>query len=416
MIILARKILSIASYDIDDGAILVSGAKIIDIGKRKQILKKYPAEKVVDLEDKLVMPGLVNLHAHLELSFLKGVLGEKRSFFDWIEDLVRLKKKARPKEMESAAAEALREAIRSGTTCIADVSSTEVSVPFLLKSGIRARVFLEALGLDEKLADKAFSGVLKRLEGLKGLPERVTTGISPHASYSVSVKLLGKIDQYSSDKALDIAMHLSEIKDEILYFHGKPSGMDGYRRAFGWDGLNRLSGKTPIEAVSKFGFKNMVAVHCVHPSATDYSLLKKSGASVAWCPRSNHYLGVGSAPVKNYLEKGINVGIGTDSLASNLSMDMWDEIRFAWLVSGLKASEIIKAATLGGAKALGLEGVIGSIEPGKDADLIGIEAKASGIKEPCQALISDTRPQDIAFTMVQGKAIYSKDGQTCYEF
>lgn len=416
MIILARKILSITSPDIDDGAIVVSGSKIIDKGKRKQILRKYPTEKVVDLADKLVMPGLVNLHAHLELSFLKGVLGEKRNFFDWIEDLVRLKKKASVRDMESAAAEALREAIRTGTTCIADVSSTEVSVPFLVKSGIRARLFLEALGLDEKAADKAFSGVLKRLEGLKGLPERIGTGISPHASYSVSARLLDKIAEYSSDNALDITMHLSETKDEVMYFNGKPSGMDGYKRAFGWDGLNRLPGRTPIEAASKFAFKNMVAVHCVHPSATDYSLLKKSGASVGWCPRSNHYLGVGSAPVKNYLEKGINVGIGTDSLASNLSMDMWDEMRFAWLVSGLKASDIIKAATLGGAKALGLDDVIGSIEPGKDADLIGIETKVSGMKEPCQALVSDTRPQDISFTMVQGKAIYSKDGQTCHEF
>ncbi len=416
MIILARKILSITSPDIDDGAIVVSGSKIVDKGKRNQILKKYPTEKVVDLEGKLVMPGLVNLHAHLELSFLKGILGEKKGFFSWIEDLVRLKKKASAKEMESAAAEALREAIRTGTTCIADISSTEAAIPFLVKSGVRAHVFLEALGLDERIADKAFSSLIKRLESLKGLSGRIRAGISPHASYSVSSKLLNKIVEYSSDNALCIAMHLSETKDEIAYFSGKASGMDGYMKAFGWEGLNRLPGKTPIEAVSKFGFKNMVAVHCVHPSATDYSLLKKSGASVAWCPRSNHFLGVGNAPVKKYLEKGINVGLGTDSLASNLSMNMWDEMRFAWLVSGLKALDIIRAATLGGAKALGLDGVTGSIEPGKDADLIGIETKAAGMKDAFQTLISDTRPQDIAFTMVQGKAIYSKDGHTCYEF
>ena len=98
MIILARKILSITSPDIDDGAIVVSGSKIVDKGKRNQILKKYPTEKVVDLEGKLVMPGLVNLHAHLELSFLKGILGEKKGFFSWIEDLVRLRKRPRPRK------------------------------------------------------------------------------------------------------------------------------------------------------------------------------------------------------------------------------------------------------------------------------------------------------------------------------
>ncbi len=416
MIILAKKILPITSPDIDDGAIVVTGSKITGIGKRKQILKKYPAEKVVDLEDGLVMPGLVNLHAHLELSFLKGAPGENRDFFGWIENLVRLKRKASGKQMAAAAADALREAIRTGTTCVADVSSTEVSIPFLVKSGIRAHVFLEALGLDERAADKVFSGLVKRFEGLKGLPDRIKTGLSPHAAYSVSGKLLSKIAEYSSINALDIAMHLSETQDEIKYFNGKGSGLDRYMKAFGWEGLKKIPGRTPVEAVSNFGFKKMVAVHCVHPSAADYSLLKKSGASVAWCPRSNHYLGAGGAPVKKYLDKGINVGLGTDSMASNLSLNMWDEMRFAWLVSGLTALDILKAATINGARALGLESVTGSIEPGKEADLIGIQTKASSLKEPYRALIFDTRHQDISFTMVQGKAIYSKDGDTCYEF
>ncbi len=131
MIIRARKLLPITSPPIDYGAIVIQGSKIIALGKEKVILKKYPAEKVVDLEDRLVMPGLINAHTHLELSQLKGKIGERREFFDWIIELVEIRRRLGTKNLEQAVRSSLIELLTSGTTCIGDISSTEAALPML---------------------------------------------------------------------------------------------------------------------------------------------------------------------------------------------------------------------------------------------------------------------------------------------
>lgn len=417
MIILARKILPITSPDIENGALLIKKNKIEDIGPQKTILRKYPKERVVNLKDRLIMPGLVNLHTHLELSWLRGVIGEQSEFFDWVMDLVDVRIKEDKAIAAASAASGLREAIKTGTTCIADTSSREMSLPYLIKSGIRATVYLEVLGMDESRASDILEALQNRLDVLGSLPDRIRAGISPHAPYSVSAKLLSVLSKYNSTKELSLSVHISETKAESLYMQGKPSAIDGYMKKFGWDTLKPNRGRTPVSFINKHRLlSNCIAVHSVHVDSRDISLLKSAGASVAHCPRSNHYLNAGSAPVGELLDAGVNVGIGTDSMASNLDMDMWNEMRFAYLVNKLSARKIIEMATISGAKALGLGEVTGSLERGKDADLIAIDTAAVTLKDPYQQLLLNTRDSDIALTMVKGKAIYSKDGQTCYEF
>lgn len=417
MIILARKILPITSPDIDNGALLIKKNLIEDLGPQKTILKKYPDERVIDLEGKLIMPGLVNLHTHLELSWLKGVIGEKSGFFEWVLELVELRKKEDNTIAAESVAGGLREAIKTGTTCIADTSSRETSLQYLIKNGIRANVYLEVLGMDESHADDILKALRKRLEGFKSLPDRLRVGISPHAPYSVSAKLLKLLSGICSENGLISSIHVSETTAESFYLQGKPSAMDGYMKRFGWDALKPNRGRTPVSFLNKYNLlNNGIAVHSIHVDSRDLSLLKSAGASVAHCPRSNHYLNAGTAPVGDMIDAGINVGIGTDSLASNLDMDMWEEMRFAYLVNRLPARKIIEMATINGANAMGLGQITGSLEAGKDADIIAIDTPASTLKDPYQRLLLDTRDGDIALTMVQGKAIYSKDGQTCHEF
>jgi cytosine/adenosine deaminase-related metal-dependent hydrolase len=417
MIILARKILPITSPDIDNGALLIKKNLIKDIGPQKTILRKYPDERVVDLEGKLIMPGLMNLHTHLELSWLKGIIGEKPDFIDWVFELVELRKNELKNRAEECAADGLREAIRTGTTCIADTSSRDISLQYLVISGIRANVYLEVLGMDESHATDILKALRIRLEGIKALPDRLKVGISPHAPYSVSVSLFHKLSVFCSKNRLNSSIHVSETKDESLYLQGKPSGMDGYMKRFGWDVLKPNRGRTPVSFLNKYKLlNNGIAVHSVHVNSRDISLLKSAGASVAHCPRSNHYLNAGTAPVGDMIDAGVNVGIGTDSLASNLDLDMWEEMRFAYLVNRLPARKIFEMATINGAKALGLGEITGSLEAGKEADIIAITTTTSTLKDPYHRLLLDTRKGDISLTMVQGKAIYSKDGQTCHEF
>jgi cytosine/adenosine deaminase-related metal-dependent hydrolase len=414
MLILARKILPITTPAIDDGALLITGRKIVDVGRRKDILKKYPKEKVVDLSPALVMPGLVNAHTHLELSYLKGKLDEAHDFFDWITALVDYRRTHGAKGIREPMVSALRQAISSGTTCLGDISATDEALPLLIKIGARAVSFLEVIGLDPGHAQMTFDSLVKRLKKLDDVPDRIAPGISPHSAYSVSSQLFSKINDLASGKHLIVSVHLSETHDEMLYMQGKPSGMDGYMRKFGWDNFRPASNGTSMQYVKAHGLHGgLLAVHAAHVTKKDIKILSESGASVVQCPRSNHLLRVGKAPVELLLESGINVCIGTDSLASNIDLDLWEEMRFAYLVNRVNAQQVIRMATINGARALGLEDVIGSIEPGKDADLIAVESSAASSADPYRELLFGTRQGDVSLNMVQGKAIYSKNGYIC---
>lgn len=416
MIIRARKLLPITSPPIDYGAIVIQGSKIIALGKEKIIIKKYPAEKVVDLEDRLVMPGLINAHTHLELSQLKGKISERREFFDWIIKLVEIRRKLGTKNLEQAVRFSLIELLTSGTTCIGDISSTEAALPMLAKSGLRAVAFLEVLGPEEQKSEQIFEALKARLGKLKDLSNRITPGISPHSVYSVSPLLIKSIADYTLGNGLPVQVHLSETEHEKLYINGKPSELDGYLEHFGWKGIKKEKSRSPLGFLNQAGLDSFTAVHGVHLTGPDMKFMRKNGISCVFCPRSNYFLGVGKAPVEEMAEAGINLAIGTDSLASNINLDLWEEMRFAYLVSRLTARKMIEMATLNGAKALGLERITGSLEPGKEADIIAINTDAVNEKDPYYPLLMETQKEDVAATIVQGKPIHSTDGYISYGF
>jgi cytosine/adenosine deaminase-related metal-dependent hydrolase len=416
LIIRARKILPVTSPPIDYGAIVIKGSKIITLGKEKVILKKYPAEKVIDLEDRLVMPGLVNAHTHLELSQLKGKIAERREFFDWIIELVETRRRLGTKNLEQALRSSLIELLTSGTTCVGDISSTEAALPMLAKSGLRAAAFLEVLGPEEQKAEQIFRSLKSRLGKLKTLPDRITPGISPHSVYSVSPSLIRMISSYTSEYSLPIQVHLSETQHEKLYINGKPSDLDGYMEHFGWKGIKKEKTKSPLGFLEKSGLNKFTAVHCVHLSGPDIKSMARNGISCVFCPRSNYFLGAGKAPVEDMAQAGVNIAIGTDSLASNIDLDLWEEMRFAYLVSRLPARKLIEMATINGATALGLERITGSLAPGKEADLIAVNTDAAKEKDPYYPLLMETRKEDVSATIVQGKPLHSTDGYISYGF
>ncbi len=416
MIIRAKKILPITAPPIDNGAVVVQGRMIAAIGRESAVIRKYPKETVVDLGDRLVMPGLVNSHTHLELSHLKGKIGERREFFDWIIELVETRRRLGSKGLRQALRASLMEVLTSGTTCIGDISATEAAIPMLSKSGLRATVFLEALGPDERKAEHVFKALKARLAKLGALPDRVSVGVSPHSTYSVSPLLIRMIAEYTSDNGLPVAVHLSESKHENLYINGKASGIDGYMKHFGWEGATRKKARSPLGLLSQAGLGNFAAAHCVHVSKQDINYMKSKGISSIFCPRSNYFLGVGKAPVEDMAQAGVNIAIGTDSLASNINLNLWDEMRFAYLVSRLPARNIVEMATINGARALGLEGITGSLAPGKEADIIAVHGTAAKSNDPYYPLLMDTKREDVSAVIVQGRPLHSTDGYIDYGF
>jgi cytosine/adenosine deaminase-related metal-dependent hydrolase len=210
-------------------------------------------------------------------------------------------------------------------------------------------------------------------------------------------------------------MHIAESKDETGLLQGKKTGLEKLYHLAGWDLSWAPCGHSSIEYLKRicFLFPNLLAVHAVHVTKKDIELLKKSKVSVAHCPRSNKETGVGKMPLKQFIDAGINVGLGTDSLASSPSLNMWDEMRYAYQVhrrNGVSAETIFRLATINGASALGLNKLIGTLAPGKKADMIAVPLPGNDTGNLYSDLLRDTK--SCIMTMVNG-AILHKDDDSC---
>lgn len=203
-------------------------------------------------------------------------------------------------------------------------------------------------------------------------------------------------------------MHLAESKDEIRLLKGKKSGFEKLYRGAGWDLAWAPAARSSFAYLHKLGLlgRGLIGVHAVQATRHDIALLKKTKTAIAHCPRSNKETGVGTMRLKDFLEAGITVGLGTDSLASTSTLNMWDEMRFAYALhrkDGITARDIFRLATLGGARALGMEKEIGTLEPGKKADIIAVPLPKKDTGDIYSDLLRETK--SCIMTMVDGKII-----------
>ena len=210
---------------------------------------------------------------------------------------------------------------------------------------------------------------------------------------------------------MPLCMHIAESKDEIKLLKRKKSGLEKLYQFAKWDPAWAPAGKSSFDYLNRIGFlsPNLLAVHAVQVNDRDIALIKKSKTPIAHCPRSNYETHVGRMPLKKFLDAGITVGLGTDSLASSPSLSMWDEMRYALKIhkkDGITARDILGLATAGGAKALGLDKEIGSLEPGKKADLIAVPLPSKNTGDIYSDLIRETK--SCIMTMVNGKIIWSE--------
>ena len=204
-------------------------------------------------------------------------------------------------------------------------------------------------------------------------------------------------------------MHVAESKDEINLLQGKKSGLDRLYDAAGWDKAWAPSADSPFEYLHRLGLLNsrLLAVHAVQTTKKDIGLIHKCRTPIAHCPRSNKETGVGRMDLKKFLDAGITVGLGTDSLASSPSLSMWDEMRYAYRIhhrDGVTPKDIFSLATIGGAKALGLDKDIGTLERGKRADIIAVPLPKKNTGDIYSDLLRETK--SCIMTMVNGKMLY----------
>jgi cytosine/adenosine deaminase-related metal-dependent hydrolase len=404
MIITSSKLISGKRNNspLNEWAVVINEGIIRAIGPIHRILQQFSHQRVYMLKNAVLMPGLVNVHSHLELPELLNTV-QSKAFPDWILNLITAKKCLSLNNYISATKKNIHTIIQSGTTTIGEICTHGVSPDLLRKSGLRAVVFRELIRMGpERSKSKVHSSKIP----LSGL---INVGISPHSPYTVSESVLLQIRDTARQRNLRLAMHIAESKDELKLLQRRKSGLEKLYQYANWDYAWAPKGRSSFEYLSRIGFLSprLLAVHAIQVSDKDIDLIKKTKVSIAHCPRSNKETGVGKMPLKKFLDAGITVGLGTDSLASSPSLNMWDEMRYAHQIhrrSGISAKDIFGLATINGAKVLGLDKKIGTIEPGKKADIIAVPLPAKNTGNLYSDLLRETK--SCIITMVNGTILH----------
>ncbi len=386
--------------------VVVNQSSIIDVLPTELARQRYSAGQIINLDEHILIPGLINLHTHAAMSLMRG-LADDLPLMTWLQAHIW------PAEKELVSERFVRdgtllgcaEMLGGGVTCFNDMYFyPQAAAEAAMQMGMRANLGLLVLEFPSNYANDADDYLQKGLDARdswRGNP-LLTSSLAPHAPYTIENRTFEKVITYAEQLGLGIHVHLHETQDEIA------------------QGIAQ-HGVRPLQRLADFGMlgPNLVAAHCVQMEPNEIEMMAEYGCHVAHCPTSNLKLASGIAPITKMLEAGINIGLGTDGAASNNRLDMFAEMRLAALlakgVSGdaatLPATQALEMATINAARALGLDDKIGSIEIGKMADLAAVriaDAETLPCFDPLSHLIYVCGREHVSHVWVAGELRYQK--------
>lgn len=391
----ARWLISPELPPVENGKVVVDSGRIAQAGADVR-----PCGQVIDVGDAVLMPGLVNAHTHLELSNLAGKVPYEGSFTAWIERLVAAS--MTDVFYASAMEEGLRQSLRGGVTAVADIGVGPSAVEQWREFPIHTCGFLEVLGMSgvrTRPRDRSVETAAKLLQDFssaKDISAQVLRqpGISPHAPYSADGHVYKQAAELAQQQNRPLCTHLAESREELEFLSTATGPFREFLEKYGlWDGSFEPPGCSPVAYMHRLGVLacHPLLVHVNYASDADLDLLARYSCHVVYCPRSHYFFGHDPHGFREMMGRRINVCVGTDSLASNDSLSVLDELRFLRKAyPQISGETLLSMGTLSGARALGWEEQIGSLTTGKRADMLVVPLAQAGTADPLGDVLGGT--------------------------
>ena len=408
MIVRARTVVTMDGAPIENGAVVVSANRIVDVGKFDEI-KTRNAGEAIDLGDQALLPGLINTHCHLDYTCLRGKIPPQKSFADWIRAINAEKAKLAPKDYLASINDGFVEAKGFGTTIVANLTAFPELIS-QIREPIHTWWFAELIDVRApERANELVDLVRRRTDSLrraiKSLKSAPNWGLAPHALFTASNNLYRCCEEVAQQKNILLTTHLAESREEMELFRDASGPLYEFLKSIGRP-MDDCGSKTPLElflaATAGRGLPNWIVAHLNELVDGDFELLEKSKTKfhVVHSPRSHDYFGHSRFPFERLRALGFNICLGTDSLASNENLSLFAEMRaFQQSEAGISPDGILEMVTVNPAMALHQESVLGRIRRGFRADLISIPWSGSG--NVFDEIVAFKEP--VAWMLVNGK-------------